>query len=368
MDRRSGQVDVTLAVEEGPQVGDRRLRVEGNRRPATAWCASSWRSRRHSRWICRRSAGRAAISTTPGRSRWWTSRANPWPRSTNGNPVAAQANGETMPVRVNVQLREVQPIQLAVRRLVRHRARPGRHPGRGQPQLAGQGARARTAAAVTTRGCGRAALYLSQPSLHYWPVETNGIAVLPRGAQRRKRADRSVQRRPLAASPSSRRRELGNAYVWSYGYRYERARKFATVAGRRRRGHRGVAADQHVHARDARRGARCDPGFVHLTRHSRTRRVAGRRLVLPEVLRPVLPLLPAAAGAPEALHQRGAAPAVRVRHRRASGPGARTGRTRAGNRALLCRWQHDAARLRAERRRPGRRGSTSRRAARRCWC
>ena len=93
--------------------------------------------------------------------------------------------------------------------------------------------------------------------------------------------------------------------------------------GRHATRHR-FATDQHVHARDARRGPRRDPWLVHVAGVRVLTRLAGRRPALPEVLRPVLPLLPAAgAAAPEPFSDRDAAAAVGLRHRRASRAGAR---------------------------------------------
>lgn len=72
---------------------------------------------------------------------------------------------------------------------------------------------------------------LSQPSLRYWPIQTTGTVYF---RQERNPATEltdgfDVDRKGLSISQEM---ELGNAYVWSYGYRYERARTFnATPLG-----------------------------------------------------------------------------------------------------------------------------------------
>ncbi len=74
--------------------------------------------------------------------------------------------------------------------------------------------------------------YMSQPSLRSWPVQTTATAYY--------REERNPETTFANAFNFDRRgvsiqqeKQLGNAYVWSYGYRYERARTFSPVPGER---------------------------------------------------------------------------------------------------------------------------------------
>ena len=196
LDRRSGQVDVALAVEEGPQSVIADLRVEGNRKtsdrlvreqleiePAQPLDLSALgRSRRN-------------LYDTGAFSMVDITR-EPVAASTNGNPVAAEANVETMPVRVNVQLREVQPVQLRygasydTERGLGGILDVSNHNTLGKARVLGLSGTLRRAAAGRPR--------LPEPAVAEVLARGNdGIAVLPRGAQRRKRGGRPVQRGPL---------------------------------------------------------------------------------------------------------------------------------------------------------------------------
>jgi outer membrane protein assembly complex protein YaeT len=74
--------------------------------------------------------------------------------------------------------------------------------------------------------------YMSQPSLRSWPVRTTATLYY--------REERNPETTFVDAFNFDRRglsiqqeKQLGNAYVWSYGYRYERVRTFSPVPGLR---------------------------------------------------------------------------------------------------------------------------------------
>ena len=173
------------------------------------------------------------------RSRWWTSRASRWrPIQPAGDPVrrAAAARGERQRNQAGAGRSPAArgaAVPAAVRRVVRHRARPRRHPGRVQSQLAGQGARGRPQRPVRRAAAGGARL--PEPAV---------AALLARGDDgilyyREERNPKSALADPFNVDrlgvSFQQERKLGNAYVWTYGYRYERARKFDPLVGVPRR-------------------------------------------------------------------------------------------------------------------------------------
>ena len=84
---------------------------------------------------------------------------------------------------------------VALRRLVRHRARPGRHPRRVQPQLARQGAGHRAALALRRPGARSAPV--RQPALPSLLADHDHRQPLrPRGAEPLHRGDRGLRRQP----------------------------------------------------------------------------------------------------------------------------------------------------------------------------
>ena len=123
-DRATGQVDVTFTITEGRQSVIAGITIEGNdkvsdhlvQRADSAGHRPAARSR--ARW-----RARAGISTRPARSRSWTSLAAT-SRATRGRnrriaqrPTAEARSTEhrpsqQKPVEINVQVREVQPIQI----------------------------------------------------------------------------------------------------------------------------------------------------------------------------------------------------------------------------------------------------------------
>ncbi len=134
------------------------------------------------------------------------------------------AHGEK-PVRLDVVVREVQPFQ------VRYGASYDTERGLGgildvsNRNSLGKareiGLRTRYAARLR-----EARLYMGQPSLRYAPTQTSASVYY--------REERNTESALLDAfnfdrygASIQRERTLRNAYVWSYGYRYERARKFS---------------------------------------------------------------------------------------------------------------------------------------------
>jgi outer membrane protein insertion porin family len=71
---------------------------------------------------------------------------------------------------------------------------------------------------------------MSQPSLRYWPVQTTATVYYreERNPATEVTDGFDIDRRGFSILQE---RELANSYVWSYGYRYERARTFASVEG-----------------------------------------------------------------------------------------------------------------------------------------
>ena len=71
---------------------------------------------------------------------------------------------------------------------------------------------------------------MSQPSLRYWPIETT--ATVYYREEQNPATDVGdafdVDRRGVSIQQE---KQLGNSYVWSYGYRYERARTFDPLPG-----------------------------------------------------------------------------------------------------------------------------------------
>ena len=132
-------------------------------------------------------------------------------------------------MRVNVQLREVQPFQLRygasydTERGLGGILDVSNHNTLGKARVLGLSGR-------YDARLREGRVYLSQPSLKYWPVETTASLYYreERNAESALADPFNVDRFGVSIQQE---RKLSNAYVWSYGYRYERARKFAAVPG-----------------------------------------------------------------------------------------------------------------------------------------
>jgi outer membrane protein assembly complex protein YaeT len=128
------------------------------------------------------------------------------------------------PVRVNVALREVQPWQVRYGALFDTERGPGgildisNHNSLGSARVIGL----RTRYDLQTR---EARLYVSQPSLRQWPVETiaSVYALTDESPLTNVTAPFNIER--MGAS-IQQERKLRDRYVWSYGYRFERSRSY----------------------------------------------------------------------------------------------------------------------------------------------
>ena len=132
-------------------------------------------------------------------------------------------------VQLNVSVREVQPLQLRygvsfdTERGVGGIADVSTHNRLGKARVVG--VRSRYDAQLReVRGS------ISQPSLRYWPIQTTGSVYW--------REETNPETASSGRFDISRRgasilqeRELANAYVWSYGFRYERAHSFDPAPG-----------------------------------------------------------------------------------------------------------------------------------------
>ena len=141
----------------------------------------------------------------------------------------APAATDVKPVRVDVNLREVQPVQL--RYGVSYDTERGlggvldvaNRNSLGKARVLGLSGRYDSSLRE-----GR--LYLTQPSLLYWPVSTTAAVYYreERNPATNVADPFNVDRLGLSIQQE---RKLANSYVWSYGYRWERARKFDPIAG-----------------------------------------------------------------------------------------------------------------------------------------
>jgi outer membrane protein assembly factor BamA len=138
-----------------------------------------------------------------------------------GKSADAAQDEEQKPVRLNVSVREVQPFQLRYGASFDTERGPGgifdlsHHNSLGKARVLGLQSR-------YDRELREARLYISQPSLRYWPLKTTGSVYIreelnpPTGLT----DPFDVSRKGASIQQEM---ELRDAYVWSYGYRYERA-------------------------------------------------------------------------------------------------------------------------------------------------
>ena len=191
VDRERGQVDVAFTIAEGAQSVDRRhRRRRATRRPAIAWCASSSKlAPSQPLDLGALSRSRRNLYDTGAFSVVDITREDLEGDAPAGSR-APPANGRSHRQRTDTEAGAGQrggargaAVPAALRRVVRHRARRRRHPRHLESQLARQGARASACGRATTAQLREARLYISQPSLRYWPLETTANRLLPRGAQ-----------------------------------------------------------------------------------------------------------------------------------------------------------------------------------------
>ena len=265
LDRQAGRVDVAFEIDEGRQSVIASLDVEGNRKTSDRLVneqleiapgqpldlSALGRSRRNLYNtgafsmvdITREpvaaaaggdAAGSDAVDGEAAGSDPAAGDAGAAPGAGNGDSAAAgQASGAgpdaVKPVNLHVRLREVQPIQLRygasydTERGLGGILDVSNHNSLGKARVLGLVAR-------YDGSVREGRIYLNQPSLRYWPVATTASVYYreERNAETAVADPFNVDRFGVSIQQE---RELANAYVWTYGYRYERARKFDALAG-----------------------------------------------------------------------------------------------------------------------------------------
>ena len=145
---------------------------------------------------------------------------------TNGSgPVeVSQAADGDKPVRLNVAVREVQPFQIRYGAFYDTERHLGgifdisNHNSLGNARVAG--AHSRYDAQLR-----EARLYLSQPSLRYFPLETTA-ALYYRAERNPATAELEPFNVDRIGVSIQQERQLRNQFVWNYGYRFEQARTY----------------------------------------------------------------------------------------------------------------------------------------------
>jgi outer membrane protein assembly factor BamA/autotransporter translocation and assembly factor TamB len=137
---------------------------------------------------------------------------------------ASQEAGTERPVRLNVDVREVQPLQLRYGASFDTERGAGgifeisNHNSLGKARVLGL--QTRYDSQLTD-----ARAYITQPSLRYWPIQT--IAAIYYRDERN--PETTLTRRfdiDRRGASINQERELANRYLWNWGFRYERARSF----------------------------------------------------------------------------------------------------------------------------------------------
>ena len=145
----------------------------------------------------------------------------------SASSTAAAEAATPLPVKVEVAVREVQPFE------IRYGASFDTERGLGGiVDVANRNSLGKArVVGLTTRYDARlreARLYASQPTLLYWPVRTTASLYY-----REERNLQSTLTNPFEVDrlglSFQQERELGDSYVWTYGYRFERARKSSTL-------------------------------------------------------------------------------------------------------------------------------------------
>ena len=224
LDRAAGRVDVTFSVDRRTAVVIADIVVAGNEKTSDAWCASSSSSRQVSRSIWALSPSRDATSTTRAPFRSSTSPAERARRKT-------ETAGETARAAECVGARGP-AVPAALRRVVRHGARPRRHLRSLESQLARQSPRHRAPGTLRRRAArGRASLSANR-RCGTCPSRSTGTVYFleernPPNESHAALQCRSQGRLDPAGDGAPRPRTC-----WSYGYRYERARTLDPEPGR----------------------------------------------------------------------------------------------------------------------------------------
>jgi outer membrane protein assembly complex protein YaeT len=219
LDRDQGHLDVAFEIEEGPQSVVAEINIEGNEKT----------SNRLVREQLALAAAQPLDLSALARSRRNLYETRAFSVVDIRREEANAVDGRK-PVTLNVSIREVQPIQLRygmsydTERGLGGLFDVSNHNSLGKARVVG--VRGRYDGQVRE---GRA--YMSQPSLRYWPIQTTGSVYY------RVERNRATERRPGRFDIDRRgvsiqqERELGNSYVWNWGYRYERAHSFDPTPG-----------------------------------------------------------------------------------------------------------------------------------------
>jgi outer membrane protein assembly complex protein YaeT len=217
LDREAGRVDVRFVVAEGAQSVVAGLEVKGNDETSDRLV-------------------REQLELVPGRpldlKELARSRSNLYSTGAfslvdiTREELPADSSGAE-PVQLDVAVREVQPFQMSYGASFDTERGPGgifelaNHNSLGKARVIGM--RSRYDAQVRElRG------YFVQPSLVYWPIQTTVNLYLREEARPAGDLTRryDIDRRGVSVQQE---RRLADSFVWSYGFRYERARSFDPV-------------------------------------------------------------------------------------------------------------------------------------------
>jgi outer membrane protein assembly factor BamA len=246
LDRTAGTVEVGFEIEEGRQSVIADLRVAGHRKTSDRLVAEQLeiapgepldlarlgRSRRNLYDtgafsmvdITREPVEGTDEPTEPERE---------GPAGDEGQTAAGGedtgAGSDVKPVVVNVRLREVQPVQLQY-----GASFDTEHGFGGVLDLSNHNtlgkARVLGLAGRYDASLREGRVYFTQPKLRYWPISTTASVYYTeeRNAESQLADPFNVDRFGVSVQQE---RMLANRYLWNYGYRWERARKFAADPG-----------------------------------------------------------------------------------------------------------------------------------------
>ena len=233
MNRDLGTVDVALQIQEGRQTVIADITIEGNQKTSERLVREQLeltpaqpldlgalsRSRRN----LYETGAFSIVDITREES----------PAETPATPPLATPSpvtgGHTKPVRINVSVREVQPVQLTygasydTERGVGGIFDVSNRNSLGKARVIGL--RSRYDAQLR-----EVRTYMSQPSLRYFPLQTTATLYYREEHNPSTTLTKAfnVNRQGLSIQQET---ELGNSYVWNYGYRYERVRTVDPAPG-----------------------------------------------------------------------------------------------------------------------------------------
>ena len=239
LDRSAGQVDVRFDVSEGPQAIIADITVTGNDKTSDRLVreqvelepgqpldlAALARSRKNL-------YDTQSFSIVDITREELTTRDDVDGNGSSSTDTAAGAgenpSGDN-PIRLNVSVREVQPVQLRyglsydTERGVGGLFDASNHNSLGKGRVIGLTSRY-DSQLLDLRG------YISQPSLRYWPIQTTASIYYrdERNPETTLSTPFSVDRRGASIQQE---RMLANSYVWNWGFRYEKTRAFNPQPG-----------------------------------------------------------------------------------------------------------------------------------------